>query len=163
MAGRDSLRDCGRWPLPRVARGETGDFWSIRGMSDPHIIRHCSRCERPCAESDFHRGEMSRCKECARARAAQWRARRRANRPPRTPARDTSVFIATAHLQRAIAEHGERAPSARSLARSAGIDVHTAADIIAGRRQLTTLRVADRICMALGLHIDMLPLTGPAS
>lgn len=125
----------------------------------PHAngVRICTTCKALCTADGFHRGERSRCKECARRRIAQWRARRAAPRTRRAVPPRAAGFVRTDDLTRLIRAHlGEQLPSARRLATLAKIDRHTAADILAHRRTLTTLRVGDRICTALGVHIDML-------
>lgn len=64
-------------------------------------------------------------------------------------------YVPTTALRRAVAAQGD--VTASGLARQAGIDRKTASGILSARRPLVSLRVADRICTALGLHLDLLP------
>lgn len=143
-------------------------------VSETTTQRRCSSCKRTKPSSAFG-ADPYRCLECTRARIRDWRARKRAERTDgsgdttttrpsqmaaaRAPSRDRAPreIVLSADLARVIERYLRVRPdeSHTSLATRAGVDRHTVREIVTGQRRMTSLVVADRLCVAMGIHVDI--------
>ncbi|WP_217924650.1 hypothetical protein [Miltoncostaea oceani] len=120
--------------------------------------RRCSRCQQVKPEGAFGY-DRYRCLECIRNRIRVWRSQSTGSvrSPRRRPASTRErEFVRGRDLRERITSYLARRPleGPTSLSSKARIDRRALRAILAGERELVPVAVADRLCVAMGIHLS---------